>query len=253
MEQDGEGQLDLGSLRHKRRSANCESRTADQMNRRILLLNAVLIVFVVQGIRTTRREWYAFEAKHQPALVQAGAEKIPGVASTTGGNAPPSEDWIEISSRNPFSFDRNDIVPPKVEEAKAPDAGPKPVLFGTAFLGAQPVAMIGSGRNPSRAFRAMKVGETIEGWAIEKIDKKTVTVLAGEQREVLIMDDPTAAVPRDSAKTAGAPAPVAPVNTTAPAPPSNAQAAPSNPASSSAPPPGVIATPFGNIIPEKVK
>jgi hypothetical protein len=217
------------------------------MNRRIILLNAALLLILVKGGLTLRGNWIEYEAKHQPSLLKAGAETGSAAAAARSGRAVPgSQDWMEVSTKNPFSFDRSDVVIVAKVEEKPVDTGPKPILFGTAFLGKEPMAMIGSGRNPSRSFRPMKVGETIDGWAITKIDEKTVVVEVGDKREVLIMNDPTIAIPRDASKTQGA-APSSPVAVQAPAP------TPTAPASSPAASPGaapsgtVIKTPFGNI------
>jgi hypothetical protein len=223
------------------------------MNRRILLLNAVFLLIVVRGGVTLHRNWVEYQSKHQPSLVKAGAATgSSGTVARSGGAVPGSQDWMDISSKNPFSFDRSDIVIAAKAEEKPIDTGPKPILFGTAFLGKEPMAMIGSGRAPSRSFRPMKVGETIDGWAITKIEEKTVLVQIGGKQETLIMNDPTVTIPRESIKTASsAPSapPVAPIQSTS-SPLLNAPA--SSPAASPSPAPNtpgkVIVTPFGNII-----
>ena len=226
------------------------------MNRRIILLNAALLFILVRGWMTLRGNWLEYESRHQPSFIEANVETTSAAAAGSGRAALASQDWMEVSSKDPFSFDRNDItVVAKLEEKAAPDAGPKPILFGTAFLGKDPMAMIGSGRTPSRSFRPMKVGETIDGWAITKIDEKTVVVEVGERREVLIMNDPTVAIPRDVSKTLVS-APNVPSGVSAQASPSTPPpAAPSAPATGtpSASPNGytpgtVVKTPFGNIV-----
>jgi hypothetical protein len=117
-------------------------------------------------------------------------------------------------------------------------------------LGKEWTAAIGSGRNPGRAFRTMKAGETIDGWTIAKIEDKSVLVQSGERQEVLIMNDPTAALQRVAEKTAASAAsPVTQVSS----PPRTTEPA-GGPATAASPPPAaatpgnVIVTPFGNIV-----
>jgi hypothetical protein len=228
------------------------------MNRRLIVLNVlniVLLLIFVRGWVAIRRDWIRFEAKHQPSLIKAGV--VPASAARTirsGQAVAAAADWMDISSKNPFSFDRSDVVIDAKVEEKPVDLGPKPILFGTAFLGKEkePQALIASGRTPSRVIRPMKVGETIDSWAITRIEEKTVVVQVGAKQETLIINDPTASIPRDSTKTMAVasvtPLPVSVPNpvSTPPITPGTAPSATPSPAPNT--PGRLVVTPFGNFI-----
>jgi hypothetical protein len=60
--------------------------------------------------------------------------------------------------------------------------------------------MVGSATGNRRGSPA-KVGETIEGWTIVEIADKSMVVEAGGVRETVLLNDPTANVPRDNTRT----------------------------------------------------
>jgi hypothetical protein len=221
------------------------------MMKRLMILNVVLVaVFIAMGIRV-RNDWKNFEATHQIAAIQPERESVPKIASTVSATAGTPDDWTDIPSHNPFSFDRTDI--PLLEPSAPPKApGVKPILFGTISLGKEPLAMVASGQPPgNRNYRPMRVGEAIDGWTITKILDKSIAIKADQIEDSVLMSDPTAQVPRDSTRTAVAAAPV--ISTAQPQPPPSALTPPSAlsapPQQSSAPPKGrrriLQQTPFG--------
>lgn len=226
------------------------------MIQRILILDTILIAILAVGSNRIYRDWMEFESSHKAELVQAGAEPF-AASPVPPPPAPPSAttDWTDVSSRNLFSFDRSDITLTALEEPKV-QAGPKPILFGTMTIGSEHVAMLAMGQSGNRNSRPMHIGETIDGWKLLEIEDKSVVVGANETRETVVINDPTAKVPREQRRTAGnsgaAPAvstvgsrPASPPPVAAPAPARN----PANPATTQ----GntgrrVIRTPFGDII-----
>jgi len=103
--------------------------------RRLLVLDLVLALGLVAGILQLRQTWLEFESGHRVESVKPEPEPA-RTLPPTGGLVSASEDWTEISVKNPFSFDRNDvaIVAPKPQNVAATPAEPKPVLFGTMSL-----------------------------------------------------------------------------------------------------------------------
>jgi len=197
------------------------------MTRRILILDLALVVLLFVGGARLRREWLAFDPAHQVSSIQPAGEKIPDLPAANAAATPAESDWTEIPSHNPFSFDRNDIAILAPPEPPKP-VGSKPVLFGTMNFGEDWVAMLASGQPNNRNSRPMRVGETIDGWTVVEIVDKKVIVEANANRETVLMNDPTADVPRDYTRTLASatsvpvqsvsPAPVpAPAATTAPA------------------------------------
>ncbi|MBI4474841.1 MAG: hypothetical protein HY646_19370 [Acidobacteria bacterium] len=223
------------------------------MWRRLLILDLVFVVIFVAGAFRVRRNWTDFESNHRVESVQAERE-IARTAPAANVPALAAEDWTEISVKNPFSFDRNDvsIVAPK----EAPLAQPKPILFGTMSIGNEWIAMLAPGQPGNRASRAMKVGELLGNWQVVEIREKSAVVAANGIRETIIMNDPAAQVPRDYTRTlvGAAPAPLVnsvppppvlpPVTTNAPAAPTPSGAQPPPAASPSKP---MLNTPFGPV------
>lgn len=188
------------------------------MMRRLLVLNVVLVVVLIAMAVRFYDDWINFEATHQIAAIQAEPEAVPTLAAaataTAGARTP--EDWTEIPSHNPFSFDRTDI--PIVEPIAPPKPpGTKPILFGTISLGKEPLAMVASGQPAgNRNYRPMRIGEVIDGWTITKILDKSITIKADQLEDSVIMNDPTAQVQRESTRTAAVAAPV--ISTSQPQP-----------------------------------
>src|SRR5262245_21042068 len=221
------------------------------MWRRLLMLDVALAAVITGGVVQVRKSWDEFEKQHRTEAIQPEKETVRSLPPASP-NGTASEDWTDISVKNPFSFDRNDvaIVAPKQTAA----AQPKPVLFGVMSIGNEWIAMMGPGQGGGRgASRPVKVGETMDTWEVVEIKSKSVIVTAANgNRETIIMNDPTAQVARSSERTAtgGIPAPVV----SAPAPQSattttqsattsqsSAQSAPNQPADE------ILQTPFGPV------
>ena len=228
------------------------------MLRRLLILNAGLIALLVIGAIKIRQDWQAFAPMHDLASIQPAPQTFPSLPAAVGATAAVS-DWTEIPTKNPFSFDRTDVDLAVSVPTPPPPLGPKPILFGTFFLGLDRTAMIAPGQGASRNSRPIKVGQTIDGWTVVEIASKSIQIESNGVRETVIMNDPSAQVPRDSTRTlaAGTPAvqPVLSVTTTQPsAQPINAFL-PALPAEPPQPPPAapgqpqrrtrVVMTPFG--------
>src|SRR5215475_5952481 len=222
------------------------------MSRRLILLNILLAAVIAAGIIRLRHNVITFSAEHQVSRIQPVSEKsLPSVAAMLV--PPENHEWSEIATRNPFSFDRNDvnlvITPPAAQQAKRP----KPILFGIMKVGTDQLAMLAPGEGAGRSSRPVRIGEVFDGWTLLEIQDKSVTVRWEQTKESLIMNDPTAQVARDYAKTSGASGspqpPVSTVAAPAPAPAATVQtptgAAPTPTTSPSGRRQIVVQTPFG--------
>src|SRR5262245_14575074 len=222
------------------------------MSRRLILLNIFLVAVITAGIVRLRHNVITFSAEHQVSRIQPASEKsLPSVAAMVV----PAEnhEWSEIATRNPISFDRNDvnlvITPAAAQQARLP----KPILFGVMKVGTDELAMLAAGDGASRSSRPVRIGEVFDGWTLLEIQDKSVTVRWDQTKESLIMNDPTAQVARDYTKTSGTNgSPQTPVTTAsapAPAPGSTVQtptvAAPTPTTSPSGRRQIVVQTPFG--------
>jgi hypothetical protein len=165
-----------------------------------------------------------------------------------------AQDWTDVSVKNPFSFDRNDIA--IVAPTQAVAATPKPVLFGIMAVGADKIALVSPGRS-GRASRPIKTGESVDdNWKVVEIKEKSVIVVGGTgTREEIIMNDPTAQVARSIDRTGtGAPAGgnVLTATPSAASAPTNTNSASSAPPAAAQPPApaqpeDILLTPFGPV------
>jgi len=212
------------------------------MSKATWIVNGACCVLLLWGGFTLSKDWKAFAADHQVSLLKNAKDPVV-VKGATASAAPVPQAWTDILSRNPFSFDRNDIdIAPVAPPAPRP-APPKPVLFGTIDTGNGPVAMLGDPGARSSS-RNLKVGEQFKGWTIVKIDKRSVVVENNGVEESIVMG--IVPIDRDAGKTAAGPSAPAVVTTSSPAP---APAPPPTTASAPAPPSevpaGQMMTPFG--------
>jgi hypothetical protein len=219
------------------------------MFKRLILFNLLLLAALLAGILRLRRDAITFSAEHQASRVLPKSEKpLPKPADAL--SFPPKQEWNEIAIRNPFSFDRNDITLVTTPAEAPQPKRPKPILLGTMMIGRDRLAMLASAENSSRISRPVRIGESVDGWTLVEIQEKSAIVRWDESNETLIMDDPTAQLPRDYSKTGGTanPAPLvtmpAPANTS-----SSGQTLPVAPGQQPTPNGGrkqiVVQTPFG--------
>jgi hypothetical protein len=223
--------------------------------RRLIILDIALTGILVLGSMKLYRDWLAFAPAHDLSAIQPQPDAFPAVALAATPSSTGSEDWTEIPTRNPFSFDRNDIAI-LVQRTAPVESGPKPVLFGIMSLGGPRLALVAPGRPPgNRNSTPRQAGETIDGWTIVQIDAKSVMVESNGVRETILMNDPTAQVPREYARTeTGGAAPVV-VQASGSSAPSTEQAGTASEeraASGTNTPPAqprtrVIQTPFGTV------
>jgi len=221
--------------------------------RRLLILDLALLAALVAGIVQLRRSWNEFEATHRVETVQPEKEilKSPPTPPTLAVSA---EDWTDIATRNPFSFDRSDmaLVMPK----QTSPAQPRPVLFGTLSIGNEWMAMLAPGQTGSRGSRPYKVGGSIDNWQVVEIrDKSAVVINASGVRETLVINDPRDQVARSTERTATG-APTQSVNVlTSPTPAQTPSitgaglpsATPAQPSSTGQPTGDFLDTPFGRV------
>lgn len=224
------------------------------MLRRTLLLNIALASLLVAGGFRFQRQWLEFETTHRVDAVPAERDRPRTLPIVSAREAVSIGDWTEILAKYPFSFDRNDIavVPPEGESR----TGPRPVLFGTISIGAERMALLGPGQPGNRGYRAIKAGETVAGWQVVEIQEKSVIVVANGVRETLILNDPSAQVPREHTRTLASSGAVQqsvvvqrqenPAGTSVPAPAVGAAGAPA-PAAPGQQKGRYIETPFGRV------
>ena len=219
--------------------------------RRLLILDVALAAVIAGGVFQVRKSWDEFEKQHRTEAIQPEKETVrslPPPAPRAGA----SEDWTDISVKNPFSFDRNDvaIVAPKQAAAQRP----KPVLFGVMSVGNEWIAMMGPGQSNGRGSRPVKIGESLDSWQVVEIQPKSVIVTADNgNRETIIMNDPKEQVARSAERTSTGSTPSPTVIPTAAS--STAPANPQSPSTSQSPPQSapnqpaddILQTPFGPV------
>ena len=214
------------------------------MLRRLIVLDVALVALLVMGGMKVKKDWKAFWPAHDVAAIQPKPHTYPPIAASGPSVASAVVDWTEIPTRDPFSFDRNDVdivIAVPVEAPPPKPQGPKPILFGTFTLGNESTALVAAGTpgNKNLNSKPMKVGESIDGWTILSIGPKSMQVESGATKLTVITNDPTNAPPREIVKTVAPPAPVVVQTIGVPAPvtSSGVVAAPAPSAASSAPRP----------------
>lgn len=224
------------------------------MSQRLVVLNIVFLAAVMAGVVRLRQDAIAFASEHRVEQIQPESDKTapkPVQAAAT----PARQEWADIASRNPFSFDRNDVTLVITQPAAQQPKRPKPILLGTMMLGKDWIAMLSPGDSAGRASQSVRTGESFDGWTLLEIHDKSVLMQSDNIKESVILNDPTAPIARMAEKTAapqGSPAPanVSAAPTPEPPPQTRAVVAGPNPL-----PPGpngrkqiLVVTPFGNKI-----
>jgi hypothetical protein len=100
----------------------------------MILLDCALVAVLIAGGMKIYRDWVAFDPAHQVAAIQAAPEAFPATPLANPSALQQTADWTEISSRNPFSFDRTDIAV-LAAPVSSLEMGPRPVLFGVVAVG----------------------------------------------------------------------------------------------------------------------
>ena len=220
------------------------------MFRRIAFFNLFLVMLVVFGGFKLRRDSGTFWATHRLDRIQPDSNK-PMPKGAAVFSAAPQEDWSDIAAHNPFSFDRNDVTLVASTPASQQPKRPKPFLFGLMRLGNDRLAMLGPGDPGNRSYQPVRIGQTFDGWKLVEIADKSVVVQWDEIKESVILNDPTAQIPRADARTAG-PAQASVVTTVSSQPAPAASAPNQTPLFNQPPPPNcvrkqiIVRTPFGN-------
>jgi hypothetical protein len=224
------------------------------MSQRLVVLNIVFLAAVIAGVVRLRQDAIAFASEHRVEQIQPESDKTapkPVQAAAT----PARQEWADIASRNPFSFDRNDVTLVITQPAAQQPKRPKPILLGTMMLGKDWIAMLSPGDSAGRASQSVRTGESFDGWTLLEIHDKSVLMQSDNIKESVILNDPTAPIARIGEKTAAPQASPAPANVSAaptpePPPQTRAVVAGPNPL-----PPGpngrkqiLVVTPFGNKI-----
>jgi hypothetical protein len=176
------------------------------MIRRILLLNAGLLILLGFGVVKLRQDWNLFNSTHQVSAIKPRNETLPGLPVGTVSSQL-TADWNSIPSRNPFSFDRQDItlVAPADPAPPQKPLGPKPVLLGVMNIGASRLAVLASSQGGgAHNSRTVRIGESVDGWTVMEIEDKSLIVEGNAARETIVMNEPSSQVQRERTQGSGA-------------------------------------------------
>ena len=186
------------------------------MKKGLLVINGLLLTFIAGALFQLYSGWTAFRIARAPDTIQyeGGPFGVPLVPLVQEAGA--NSDWTRISDQNLFSFDRNDVA--IAAAARPAVVRPQPTLFGTVSLGDGPVALLAAEGGNNRNSRPYRIGETVDGWTIVGIEAKSVVVESAGVQATILMNDPTAAVPRVTRKTSAAGRPQVQVSNVATAP-----------------------------------
>jgi len=142
--------------------------------------------------------------KRQEAVPAAKSEK------PVEGKSPSPSDYFIIAEQNIFHPERK--IPVEKKEAVAPPPLPKPdfVLYGTLILDDMKIAYMEDKKapiqSPTRGKKQipLRVGEELSGFILKEIDTDKVTMVRGDERLVVQLNDASKSQAREGAAVASA-------------------------------------------------
>ena len=147
------------------------------MNRKIVLLNVLLLALLIWLGMQLRQSWLESKAREQAALART-ATPSPQVAppSVPAVNPAAAVEYIDVAQRMLFSKDRDpnviiDVVPPPPPPPEKP-VPPLPKYYGQMDFG-EPVIVLSTDKTPQKSYRA---GDKIGEFKIAAFDRDSVTL-----------------------------------------------------------------------------
>lgn len=178
------------------------------MARKLLFLNALLLLGVVLlGLRLIYG-WQSFQEEHSPSKLfsqaqSQGAATLPEY-EPRGLDDPGFVDYSIVVERNLFSEDRQPPLPAEEQQAAkvAPEIPREPLLHGVARIGDYTLAQITKfdARSPQGQRMQVTEGDQLHGWTVAEITTDYMT-LRWEDQELEI---PKTAAPAQQAAARGA-------------------------------------------------
>ncbi len=171
------------------------------MNRRVLVLDALLLVLCISLGRQVRRDFQKFRMEHSSASIPVVAEREDKRPVSMGGYAPvtlSAAAYEPVSSKNLFLESRNLKSQEDNQAVEAvPPMNPKPILVGVAKVGDQMRALVRRQQvQPGkRAVDTLRIGDLYEGYKVNQITADRVefayTSSAGQvTSQVISLFDP---------------------------------------------------------------
>ena len=153
------------------------------MNRKLWLLNFVLIAAIAAGTWRVRKDAQEFKAREHATLsTKVPAPPAPPAPPATPPPAVAATSYLDIAQKMLWSRDRNSQVivdPPKPAEVKPLPALPS--VHGVMNLGDGPIVMMSD--KPGSRHRGIRPGEMIGDFKLVSVDSQDL-VLSFEDRTV---------------------------------------------------------------------
>jgi hypothetical protein len=180
------------------------------MNRKIVVLNLLLLGLLIWLGMQLRASWLESKAREQAALARAAKPEqvvVPPSAPEVDPASPAS--YIDVAQRMLFSKDRDPSVllaPPPAPPPPPPEkpVPPLPSYFGQMSFG-EPIIVLSSDKIPQKSYR---VGEKIGEFKIAAFDSDTVTF---EWEEKVLKNNLRDLTPKEPERPVQASAAAAPV------------------------------------------
>ncbi len=152
------------------------------MKKKLLLLNAVLLVGIGAGVWRLREAWVAARAREQAVLNQRVTPKSPGTAPPDPRIEPVlATSYAEIAAKMLFAKDRNPTVVVEVKP-EPPKPMPKlPALYGVMNLLDGTTAIMSE--KPEMKHMGVRPGDKIGEFTLVAVNRDEIT-LAWEGKEV---------------------------------------------------------------------
>jgi hypothetical protein len=170
------------------------------MKRNLLILNLILVGVALFLTRLLASQWTQFEHTHQSQALKPPAEAKKSVTPPVAV-LPGQSEYFAIVNNDLFAPDRNNLIPPPPPPPPPPkrEPPPKPLLSGIFRIGDDvSVLMISTDPKSKGAYKQIKVGETADGYVLEKVlDQRIVMKAEGFDPVEIRLNEPSGIVPRD--------------------------------------------------------
>ena len=168
------------------------------MKRNLILADLGLAGLVLLLAAQLKSQWGEYQTQNNLALLNPALERgIPG----QGPSAPPGvANYSAIVDNNLFASDRSNVVPEETASAAATKPlGPKPVLMGImGFSEDQYAWMVSADSKESKAYRQLKMGDSLGEYRLMKILEQSVLMDARGAEVEIRLNDPAKLVARDT-------------------------------------------------------
>jgi len=167
------------------------------MNRRVILLNLILLALLAWGGTELRRRWQDARRHEVETLAKTPPPVTVAVPASPAPVAPvPAAEYIDVAQKTLFSADRNPNIEIQVEAPKPEPPVPAMPVYHGQMAFTDPVILLSNASTQQKAFR---VGDDVGEFKIVAFDRDHITLgwngkeLERELQSLAAKEEPTQA------------------------------------------------------------